>query len=118
MGNYGRRWGMYNRIKGRNTATASTADKELFAAPAAGRVHWVSKVSISNTSTTVTPEVHLKSGATTIWTFSAPFGGGNEPEFPDPICCAAGEALNFACSVSTSTITVSAAGYTTREGEY
>ncbi len=117
MGNYGRRWGQYIRARGRATST-DTADHELIAAPGSGRIICISKVSISNSSATVTPEVHLKSGTTIIWTFTAPFLGGNEPHFPDPISCAANEALNFACGTNTSSITVSVAGFTTKDGEY
>lgn len=98
----------FKEKQGRNTST-DTNDHELIAAPPAGYQILISKVSVSNVSSTDV-EVHLKSGTTVIWTLFAPKGGGNEPSWPHPIKCSAAEALNFASSAGVTTITVSAAG--------
>lgn len=106
-------------FQGRGTST-DTNDHELHAAPSttesgAKLCLYISKISISNTNASATPEVHLKTGpngaSTIFWTHSAPYGGGNESVWPHPIKCNGNEALQFAVSSSTSTITVSVSGY-------
>lgn len=108
---YGQSPPAVGRFKGRNTAAASTADKILAVAPGAGFRLWVSKITVSNSDASQTTQIQIKTGSTTIWTIPAPAAGGALEIFPDPIDCNENEALNFSCDDSTTTITVSVAGY-------
>lgn len=106
---YGNLYQGFTEKQGTASST-DAADHQLIAAPSAGWQLCISKVSISNTSSTDV-EVQLKSGTTVIWTHFAPKGGGNEPMWPHPIHCADAQALNFASTSGVTTITVSAAGF-------
>lgn len=96
------------RVRGRNTAT-DTSSKELVGAPGSGLRNVISKITVSNSSSTDT-EVHILSGSTIIWTIPAPNKSGALETFPDPIECEENEALNFQAASGVTTITVSAAG--------
>jgi hypothetical protein len=107
-------------FQARGTATASTSDVELKAAPGLSETgaklcYFISKVSCSNLDDLLGSEAHLKSGpngsSTTFWTFNVPFDGGNEAIFPHPIKCSGNEALQFAAGTSVSSLTLSVSGY-------
>ena len=97
-------------LSGRNSATG-TSDTEVIAAQGAGVRIYVTKLVISNSSSTDT-EVDIKSGSTIRMTVPAPNKGGAVLDLGDtPLKLAVNEALNFASVAGVTTMKVSAVGY-------
>jgi hypothetical protein len=101
-----------NLIKGSATAT-TTASTSLIAAAGSGLKNYINTISIANTGT-ATALITLQdgSGGTVLWYTIAPPGGGSNITLPVPIATSANTALFFAAGTASTTIYVSAAGFT------
>jgi len=97
-----------------SSSTSDTSDHQLQAAPGAGRVLWITKLTVTNRSA-VNTMMTFKNGAggSTVWQTPMPANGGAVEPFPTPIDVAANTALYFAASDNAATLYVSAAGFTT-----
>ena len=96
--------------QGNGTASASTSDIALKAAPGVGLRVMATWIAITNTSPTGT-RISVKSGSTTIAVIPAPASSAGSAgavlSFPVPLVCAENEALNFACADSVTSVFVS-----------
>jgi hypothetical protein len=99
-------------VRGSSSA-AGTADVSLIVAAGAGVKNYITSISVANTGTTSTL-VTLKdgSGGTTLLTTIAPALGGSNITLPIPISTSANVALFFSCSTTSTTVYVTAVGYT------
>lgn len=103
-----------NFIKGNSSATGTTSTAVTgIGAAGAGIKNYITGISIANTGTS-TSLITLQDGnaGTTIWQTIAPAGGGSNITFPTPIATSANTALYFAAGTASTTIYVSATGYT------
>lgn len=97
-------------FQSRKTST-NTADVELVAAPVTATQICVTSFIISNPSSTDS-EVDFKSATTIIATFPAPNKGGCVAiNLKDPLLCNVNEALNFASTISVTTMKVTVLGH-------
>ncbi len=90
-----------------NTDGAST---EVLAAGAAGIKHYITDVTIINTSATMI-YVELKDNTTVKWRFPVPATGGVTHSFKTPLAGTAATAWNFDASAATTTCYCSVSGY-------
>ena len=99
-------------VKGSASATG-TSSTSLIAAGAAGIKNYITSISIANTGTS-TSLITLQdgSGGTTLLTTIAPAGGGSNITLPVPIATSAATALYFAAGTASTTIYLTAVGYT------
>ena len=99
-------------VKGSASATG-TSSTSLIAAGAAGIKNYITSISIANTGTS-TSLITLQdgSGGATLLTTIAPAGGGSNITLPVPIATSAATALYFAAGTASTTIYLTAVGYT------
>jgi len=99
-------------VKGSASATG-TSSTSLIAAGAAGIKNYITSISIANTGTS-TSLITLQdgSGGATLLTTIAPAGGGLNITLPVPIATSAATALYFAAGTASTTIYLTAVGYT------
>ncbi len=99
-------------VKGSSSATG-TSSTSLIAAGAAGIKNYITSISIANTGTS-TSLITLQdgSGGATLLTTIAPAGGGSNITLPVPIATSAATALYFAAGTASTTIYLTAVGYT------
>ena len=95
------------------SGTASNTDgssTQVLAAGAAGIKHYITDVSIANTSAS-NIYVELKDGTTAKWVFPVPANGGVTHSFTTPLGGTAATAWNFDPSAATTTVYCSASGF-------
>jgi hypothetical protein len=99
-----------NFVKGTASATG-TSSTSLIGLVSSQKIY-VTSVAITNTGATTT-YINLQDGSsgTTLYTLPAPAGGGSTHTLPVPIANTAGNAVYFAAGNASTTIYVSAAGY-------
>ena len=93
--------------------TASNTDgtsTQVLAAGAAGVKHYITDVTIANTSSS-NIYVELKDGSTAKWVFPVPANGGVTHSFATPVGGTAATAWNFDPSGATTTVYCSVSGY-------
>lgn len=93
-----------------STSNTDGASSALIAAGSTSVKHYITDVTITNTSTT-NIYVELKDGTTVKWNFPVPAGGGVCKSFLSPLAGSANTAWNFDPSAATSTIYCSASAY-------
>lgn len=97
-------------FQSRKTST-NTSDVELITAPGIYKQVCVTSIIISNSSSSDS-EVDFKSSTTIIATYPAPKNGGCVTiNLKDPLVCNVNEALNFASTVSVTTMKVTVLGH-------
>lgn len=99
-------------VRGSASATG-TADTSVIAAAGVGVKNYITSIHVANTGTS-TSLITLKdgSGGSTLLTTVAPALGGSNITLPIPIATSANTALFFACGSSSTTIYITAVGYT------
>lgn len=98
-----------DKVNGNASNTDGTSTQVL-AAGAAGIKHYITDVTLTNTSSS-NIYVELKDGATTKWTFPVPANSGVTHSFRTPIGGTAATAWNFDPSAATSTVYCSVSGF-------
>ena len=93
-----------------NASNTDGTSTEVLAAGAAGIKHYVTDVTITNTSST-NIYVELKDGSTTKWTFPVPANSGVVKSFQSPIAGTAATAWNFDPSAAATTVYCSVSGF-------
>jgi len=99
-------------VRGSSSATG-TSDTSVLAAAGSGLKNYITSISVANTGT-ATSLITLKdgNGGSTLLTTLAPALGGSNITLPVPIATSANTALWFACGTASTTIYVTAVGYT------
>jgi len=98
-----------------NTDGASTAFVSGLAAPGAGKRLWIKNIDISNSSASFcTVDIRDGAAGSVLWTFPVPATGGVVKTFDPPLKCTANTALAYDASAATSTISISANGFTSK----
>ena len=93
-----------------NASNTDGSSTQVLAAGAAGIKHYITDVTITNTSAS-NIYVELKDGTTVKWTFPVPANGGVTHHFASPIGGTAATAWNFDPSAAATTIYCSVSGF-------
>lgn len=93
-----------------NASNTDGTSTQVIAAGAAGIKHYITDVTITNTSAS-NIYVELKDGATAKWTFPVPANSGVTHSFSTPLAGTAATAWNFDPSAATTTVYCSASGF-------
>ena len=93
-----------------NASNTDGTSTQVIAAGAAGVKHYITDVTITNTSAS-NIYVELKDGATAKWTFPVPANSGVTHSFSTPLAGTAATAWNFDPSAATTTVYCSASGF-------
>lgn len=93
-----------------NASNTDGSSTQVLAAGAAGVKHYITDVTISNTSSS-NIYVELKDNTTVKWTFPVPANGGVTHSFATPLAGTAATAWNFDPSAATTTVYCSVSGF-------
>lgn len=93
-----------------NASNTDGSSTQVLAAGAAGIKHYITDVTITNTSSS-NIYVELKDNTTVKWTFPVPANGGVTHSFKSPLAGTAATAWNFDPSASATTIYCSVSGF-------
>lgn len=93
-----------------NASNTDGTSTQVIAAGASGVKHYITDVTITNTSAT-NIYVELKDGTTVKWTFPVPANGGVTHRFGTPLGGTAATAWNFDPSTAATTVYCSASGF-------
>jgi hypothetical protein len=93
-----------------NASNTDGTSTQVLAAGAAGIKHYITDVTITNTSAS-NIYVELKDGATTKWTFPVPANSGVVKSFQSPLGGTAATAWNFDPSAAATTVYCSVSGF-------
>lgn len=93
-----------------NASNTDGTSTQVIAAGAAGIKHYITDVTITNTSAS-NIYVELKDGASAKWTFPVPANSGVTHSFSTPLAGTAATAWNFDPSAATTTVYCSASGF-------
>lgn len=93
-----------------NASNTDGTSTSVLAAGAAGVKHYITDVTIANTSSS-NIYVELKDNTTVKWTFPVPANGGVTHHFASPLAGTAATAWNFDPSAATTTVYCSVAGF-------
>lgn len=93
-----------------NASNTDGTSTQVIAAGAAGIKHYITDVTITNTSSS-NIYVELKDNTTVKWTFPVPANGGVTHHFRSPLAGTAATAWNFDPSAAASTVYCSASGF-------
>lgn len=93
-----------------NASNTDGTSTSVLAAGAAGVKHYITDVTITNTSAS-NIYVELKDNTTVKWTFPVPANGGVTHHFASPLAGTAATAWNFDPSAATTTVYCSVAGF-------
>jgi hypothetical protein len=92
-------------------ASATTTGQTQIIGAQTGLKIYVTNLSLANTGI-ATSLVTIQNGSTTLWYTIVPAGGGSNITFQNPIATSVNTALNFVAGTASTTIYVSASGYT------
>jgi hypothetical protein len=93
-----------------NASNTDGSSTSVIAAGAAGVKHYLTDITITNTSAS-NIYVEIKDGASTKWTFPVPANGGVTHTWATPLAGTAATAWNFDPSAATTTVYCSAAAF-------
>lgn len=103
-------------VRGVSVSITDDATDTLIAAQGAGQVINVTSLSLSNSHASVATWVEILSSATVIWEgYLLEGGGSREVVFPQPLRCAANEALGIRCETTGAAVRCTAIGFVTDE---
>jgi len=98
-----------------NTDGASTAFASGLAAPGAGIRIYLTKATISNSSSSFcTVDIRDGAAGSVLWTLPVPAEGGVTHTFEPPIPLTANTAVAYDASAATTTLTIAVAGFTSK----
>lgn len=100
-------------VRGVSAQITGTSDTAVIAAQGAGVRIYVTHFLVFNTDATVSTQVNIKDGSTTIYSVYVPaLGGQVSVTLPAPLRLTANTALNAACVTTSAEVVVSASGFT------